>query len=173
MDAETLNIFHSEFKKRAHDLNIPYVESEIRQIAESKLESLFNIEPLYFNRDTEDFIAAAAAKNLAKTLSTQSDIDAAWASMAENFRDNAYWGFPTQVEKPQAPRTNTVKELAVYVWTMIQAFLIMKTVIFYYGLKSSSEDETKTGTNSLLFMLAVSFSFSSLLYFAWRKNRNK
>ncbi|MNL31021.1 hypothetical protein D3C87_1527900 [compost metagenome] len=118
-------------------------------------------------------MAASAAKNLAQNLSAGAEKDAAWSLLETNFKENSYWGFPTQKEKSNAPRTNTVKELAIYTWTMIQAFLVMKTVIFYFGLKSASDDESKYGANTLLLLLAISFSFSSLLFFAWRKNRQK
>jgi hypothetical protein len=171
MDLETQKLFVSEFKKRAEAFHLTYSVVELEKLASERLPLLMHIEPLYFTKDTEDFVASAAAKNLAQIVYETGDWNAAWSSLEKSFRDNNYWAFPTVNEKPKSGRINSVKELRSYITTFIMSMVIMKAVIYYYGLKSSSEEGS--GANTFILLAALAFSFCSLVFFAWKKSRKR
>ncbi|MNK12116.1 hypothetical protein D3C87_301730 [compost metagenome] len=96
--------------------------------------------------------------------------DLAWNDVVQDFKNNKYWGFTVHQEEQSEKRVNVTRELFAYIWTMVQALIIMKVVIFYFGLKSASEAEPM---DMVWLVLAIAFSFSSLFFFAWRKSRRK
>lgn len=164
--------FRQEFYKRAEQADLKFSEQDIHNIAERHLEDLTHIPGVFFDSDTKEFISVAAARHLAQTMAEHQTLSAkaGWDKVRQSFKNSKYWGFTTHTEEQSSKRVNVGRELFAYIWTMIQALLIMKVVIFYFGLKSAAESEPM---DMVWLVLAISFSFGSLFFFAWRKSRKK
>ncbi|MDG0815005.1 hypothetical protein [Bdellovibrio svalbardensis] len=171
-DSFYVETFKREFQKRATDLKLSFNQDSLNKISESHLEDLITIPGIFFDADTKDFISTAAGRSLAQELAQapQANLESLWPLVIESFKKNNYWGFPTYTEEQTQKRTEAFKELRSYIFTLIQAMIIMKVVIFYFGLKSASDAST---TDLIWTGLAIAFSFLSLFFFAWRKSRKK
>ncbi|HEY1078903.1 MAG TPA: hypothetical protein VGE46_02365 [Bdellovibrio sp.] len=96
-----------------------------------------------------------------------------WIEVVRDFHGD-YWGEVRLEKKEKNPQTEDQKifwELFSYIWVLIQAALIMKTVVFYFGIKSAQEEGVAEG--KWYVFLAIAFSFLSLSFFAFRKYRKK
>ncbi len=163
--------FKAEFLKRASDLKLSFDQDSLQKIAKSHLEDLTNIPGIFFDADTKEFISTAAGRSLAQVLSKtpRTDLQNLWPHVIESFR-TSYWGFTPFKEEQTQQRTDPYKELKSYIFILIQAMIVMKVVIFYFGLKGAADSST---TDKVITALAIAFSFSSLCFFAWRKSRKK
>lgn len=164
--------FKQEFTKRVSDLGLSFQQDSLNKIAETHLQDLINIPGIFFDADTKDFISTAAGRSLAQELSQapQAELENLWPKVIHSFKNNLYWGFTAHTEEQTQKRTDIYKELRSYIFILIQAMLVMKVVIFYFGLKSASDASTP---DLILTILAITFSFCSLFFFAWRKSRKK
>ena len=96
-----------------------------------------------------------------------------WTEVVRDFHSD-YWGevrLPKKEKKPQTEEQKIFWELFSYIWVLIQAALIMKTVVFYLGIKSAQDEGVADG--KWYVFLAIAFSFLSLSFFAYRKYRKK
>lgn len=112
-----------------------------------------------------------AMKKLASALRGESfqDYEAAWVEVVRDFHQN-YWGESRLLKKEKKPETEEKRifwELFAYIWALLQATLVTKTAIFYFGIKSA-QDESSEG--KIYVTLAILFSFVSLIWFAFRKS---
>ncbi|WP_413943199.1 hypothetical protein [Bdellovibrio sp. HCB-162] len=95
----------------------------------------------------------------------------AWTEVVRDFHDS-FWGEHRLAKKEKKPRTEEqiiFWELFSYIWILLQALFIVKTLIFYLGLKSAQEGTTD---GKISVALAILFSFVSLGWFAYRKSKN-
>lgn len=95
----------------------------------------------------------------------------AWTEVVRDFHDS-FWGEHRLAKKEKKPRTEEqiiFWELFSYIWILLQALFIVKTLIFYLGLKSAQEGTTD---GKVSVALAILFSFVSLGWFAYRKSKN-
>lgn len=102
---------------------------------------------------------------------SRSDYEEAWKEVVRDFHRN-YWGevrLKKKEKKPESQEKQIFWELFSYIWVMIQATLVTKTAVFYFGLKSAQEDSIE---GKVYVTLAILFSFVSLIWFAYRKSRN-
>jgi hypothetical protein len=94
----------------------------------------------------------------------------AWQEVVRDFHSD-FWGERRLAKKEKKPVTEEKKifwELFSYIWMMLQATLVTKTAVFYFGIKSASEDSSE---GKIYVVLAILFSFVSLLWFAYRKSK--
>lgn len=119
-------------------------------------------------------IRSEAMIKLASSLKGESlaDYQEAWAEVVRDFHRN-YWGEVRLLKKEKKPETEEKRifwELFSYIWILLQATLVTKTAIFYFGVKSAQED---TSEGKIYVLLAILFSFISLAWFAYRKSKAK
>jgi hypothetical protein len=94
-----------------------------------------------------------------------------WNEMVTDFHRQNFWGFSTQGQPPKKELTEeqrTTRELWPYIWVMIQSGIILKTVVYYFGIKSSNDPSPE---NVFFLTLALVTSAGTLIFFAWRKSR--
>lgn len=159
--------FLTEFSKRNSIVSVN--GEKLSVIAENHLEDLTNIPGVYFDTDTLTSISLSAARQLVGQLEQNYDLETAWSNIVQSFKKN-YWSYPTHNEPQSAVRINIGRELFAYIWAMVQALMIMKVVIFYLGLKSAADAGP---WDKFWVVAAISFSFGSLFFFAWRKTRKR
>ncbi|MBX2989361.1 MAG: hypothetical protein KF802_15845 [Bdellovibrionaceae bacterium] len=98
----------------------------------------------------------------------------AWTGVVRDFLSNRHWGFtPEKGAAPKRPKKELspqAKELIPYLWVFVQAAIIMKLVVYYFGLKAADDP---TVENKLVLLAVVAFSFGSLIHFAWRMHRKE
>lgn len=131
----------------------------------------------YFVESEADMIFQRALEKLQSRLNhpkTSAEIAQAWNEVCADFHGNQYWGFsPTRGAPPRKPLfklTSVEKELLPYVWAFAQAAIVMKVVIYYFGIRASHDT---TLSNNLFVGFAILFSFGSLFFFAWRHHKKQ
>ncbi|MFN8791957.1 MAG: hypothetical protein ACK5Y2_10935 [Bdellovibrionales bacterium] len=142
---------------------------ELEQIAEGHLETLTAVRSGYFEPEDLPRLSTEAGRRLATQFLLQNHrhLKTAWQSVAEDFHRNQYWGFKTQDSRPRGKRKEK-NEVASFLWTLFQAAVLMKFIILYFGINAAEQESEwhYTGLGLALFV-----SFSSLLYFAYRKSK--
>ena len=99
-------------------------------------------------------------------------IDEAWITVVRSFHQDKFGQVPL-AKKPVKALTQEQKnsrELFFYLWVLLQATLVTKTIVFYFGIKSAKEG---TVEGKLWVILAILFSIGSLTFFAYRNYRKK
>jgi len=142
---------------------------ELEQIAKGHLDTLTAIRSGYFESEDLPRLSAEAGRRLATQFLMQNhrDLKAAWQRVAEDFHHNQHWGFKTQENRPRAKKKDK-NEVASFLWTLFQAAVLMKFIILYFGI-NAAEQESQWHYVGLGIALFV--SFSSLLFFAYRKSK--
>lgn len=134
---------------------------------------LFGGLPYFFELHTQDLIYKKAEQLFIQKLNSGQNPDEAWALVVKSFHVEKYWGFMPTTVKPKnedSAETKNAKEAFSYLWTAVQATLILKVIIYFFGLKLAQEN---TPENWAYFLGSLSFSWGSLFFFAWRKHRQK
>jgi hypothetical protein len=163
---------------RFEDLNLtPEAQAYLREIEKNLKSDLAAPANLYYSHEVFEELSQTALKKL-KTrlsqLSTPVDLEAlrsAWRETVMDYYKSNNWGFQAQTIKP--PRILTEddkvrKELWPYIWVVIQSMIILKTVVYYFGIQASDDPST---LNKVLLCLALGTSAFTLIFFAWRKSR--
>lgn len=97
-----------------------------------------------------------------------------WNDIVADFHRGGYWGrkpFPGPAPKEKKPLTEEQrrrKELLPYIWAFVQSTIIMKLVIYYFGINSADDPSL---FNYIGLGLGIFISFFSLFFFAWRHHR--
>ncbi|MCE3009840.1 MAG: hypothetical protein LW875_04430 [Proteobacteria bacterium] len=88
-----------------------------------------------------------------------------------DFHRSRYWGFSGSRQKPLEPpkSPSASRQIAVYFWTAFQALIVLKVIIYFFGLRVAQDN---TLENWVYLIVAVAFSWTSLFFFAWRKHRD-
>lgn len=95
----------------------------------------------------------------------------AWAAIVTDYHRSGHWGYGGQTEKPPVVLTEQQqirREMWPYIWVVIQSMIILKTIVYYFGIKSSDDPTTE---NKIYLALALGTSAFTLIFFAWRKSR--
>lgn len=126
-----------------------------------------------WSESSENIFRHMAMEKLAKSVhgTSREDYQKAWNETVRDFHQN-YWGEKRLLKKEKKPKTEEQKifwELFSYIWMMLQATLVVKTAVFYFGIKSANEDSSE---GKIYVTLAILFSFVSLFFFAYRKSKN-
>lgn len=99
-------------------------------------------------------------------------ISEAWPFVVRDFHQS-YWGEIRLAKKEVKPQTQEQKifwELFAYIWALIQASLITKTAVFYFGINSAAQDSE---SGRIWVVVAIAYSFISLMWFARRHSKKK
>lgn len=169
----------SLFLQTYQELNNSDTDLEIREIAKNHLLDLSPPAGLYFSVETQDLITKEAAQRLAQAIPqtiAQPELSKAtlWLQIVTDFHRGKNWGHQANLKaKPTGPLTQEQKvrrELFPYVWALVQAVVIMKAAVYYFGMQSSNEPSLQ---NDVLFAIALTISFGSLFVFAWRKSHHE
>lgn len=110
-------------------------------------------------------------EELAKMPSAQKsadDVRKAWNAVVTDFHRNNYWNFePTFEKRPKVLTQDqkTFREMFPYVWAVIQSGIVLKTAVYYFGIRSSTDPSTE---NHIFLYLALATSAGTLIFFAWR-----
>lgn len=134
---------------------------------------LFGGLPYFFEDSTQDLIREKAQQLYQDKLQIRNDPTEAWAQVVASFHRENHWGFSATTIKPKkvdSEDTKNAKEAFSYLWTAVQATLILKVVIYFFGLRLAQDN---TPENWAYFLGSLSFSWGSLFFFAWRKHRKK
>jgi len=131
----------------------------------------------YFSLENQEKISQEAARKLSQALQGKqpSEIGIAlvreeWQKIVADFYRQNAWGYTTQKQKPPKVLTKDQKitrELAPYIWAVFQAWIVMKLVIYYFGMEAADNPED----SHIFLYLGLGFSFCSLVFFAWRKSK--
>ncbi len=133
-------------------------------------DDLFGGLTVYFSEETETAIVEEAQKRL---LAIDPNDNLAYQKMILSFHQQSYWGFPFLTQRPKKSLTQeqkSSKEAFSYLWTAVQATLILKVVIYFFGLRLAQDN---TLENWAYFLGFLTFSWGNLFFFAWRKHRRK
>ncbi|MGZ3803993.1 MAG: hypothetical protein ACXVB4_07285 [Pseudobdellovibrionaceae bacterium] len=172
------SVFITAFKRAVswESLNAE-AQAFIEALSKQQKQDFASIGGGYFSSESQEFIAKEAASILAKSISEmklseigRETLQVEWQKIVTDFYQHQYWGQVPQLKKPAKVLTEEQKrtrELASYIWAAFQAWIVMKLVIFYFGLEAADEPQE---THWWLY-LAILFSFGSLIFFAWRKIR--
>lgn len=96
----------------------------------------------------------------------------AWPLVVRDFHQS-HWGEARLAKKEVKPQTQEQKifwELFAYIWALIQASLITKTAVFYFGINSAAQD---SASGRIWVGVAIAYSFLSLMWFARRHSKKK
>jgi hypothetical protein len=156
---------------------MPEAQAYLAEIGKNLKSDLQAPSSVYYSHETFDLLSKMALEKLharLQVLSGPIDLSAlrtAWQEVVTDYYRSDCWGFQPQTEKPPKILTEddkVRKELWPYIWVVIQSMIILKTVVYYFGIKSSDDPST---TNKVLLGLALGTSAFTLIFFAWRKSR--
>ncbi|HEY8272707.1 MAG TPA: hypothetical protein VIG33_17565 [Pseudobdellovibrionaceae bacterium] len=170
------NIFMDSFK-REFDLGSMTAEAQdlVKTMSKQQNADFASSSGGHFSAESREFIAKESAFRLVKALSsknaTEVDRDLLqqeWNKIVRDFYQLNFWGQVPQKSKPAKVKTEEQKrmrELAAYIWVAFQAWIVMKLIIFYFGIEAADNPQE----SHWLLYAAILFSFGSLVLFAWRK----
>lgn len=160
------------------DLNLtPEAQAYLREIEKNLKSDLAAPSNLYYSHETFEQLSKAALEKLKQRLTPLagpielSVLRDAWHKTVTDYYQSNSWGFQPQATKPPKILTEddkVRKELWPYIWVVIQSMIILKTIVYYFGIKSSDDP---TPLNKALLGLALGTSAFTLIFFAWRKSR--
>lgn len=170
LDQVFLNAFKASY---AFDGLTTELQAFVQELSKQLKSDFASSDGGYFSLETQEAIAQEAAKRLVQALTanpqiSRSELQKEWAGIVADFYRSQSWGHKTQKEKPKAVLTQDQKilrEIAPYIWAAFQAWVVMKLVIYYFGIEAADNpDETP-----VFLYVGIAFSFCSLVFFAWRK----
>lgn len=125
----------------------------------------------YFTNEDRLQITKKAAELLSENLKTMPQ-EEAWPSVIRDFIQHN-WGFQSISRKPKIKKTEDQEifwKIFKYVWAFIQSMFIIKTAVYFFGIKATNDpDEMSIGWMWLFFAIST----ASLAYFAYRNRHDK
>lgn len=114
-----------------------------------------------------------------RRLEEQSPVDETrrrelWHEIVVDFHRSRFWGrtpTPGRAPKEKKPISEERKRwrlLFPYIWAFLQATIVMKLVIYYFGINSADDPSV---FNYVGLGVGIFLSFASLIFFAWRHHR--
>lgn len=155
----------------------PEADSFLQEIIQNIPQDLSPDSPGYFSHETQELLLQDAGQRLAKLLSaapqpvTFHDLRAGWDTVLVDYHRNNNWNYPTQSQKPEKILTQDQKnsrELFSYVWMMLRSLILLKTVVYYYGMHTATEPSTY---HSVLLYVSLLLLLANMVYFVWKKSR--
>lgn len=149
-------------------------EPILKEIAQ-KAEADFKPFDRFFQDEQLTTIVQQASE---KTFAHIEKIDAneirqKWSLVVVDFHRNQYWGHQPTSLKPKRPHSSEQKirrELFSYIWVFFQSMIVLKTAVYFFGLEYADKREP---INLFFLLAAITTSFSSLIFFAYRKSRKQ
>ncbi|WII73214.1 hypothetical protein QJS83_04925 [Bdellovibrio sp. 22V] len=147
----------------------------LQQLEKSIAQDLWGSVGGIWSEASINVFRQTAMQKLAEQLqkNPQMKVSEAWTEVVRDFHQHSAWGETRLLKKEKKPETEEDRifwELFSYIWILLQATFIVKTVIFYFGIKSAAEDSSE---GRVYVVLAMLFSVVSLGWFAYRKSRRK
>lgn len=144
----------------------------LRELESSASEDLWKSAGGHWSESSIEKIRLTAMKRLAEELlgDSASDYQQSWALVVRDFH-TSFWDECRLQKKEKKKQTEEQKifwELFSYIWMLLQAALVTKTAVFYFGIKSTEDRGTE---GKVYVVLAILFSFASLMFFAYRKSK--
>jgi len=143
------------------------IEKNIEADLFSNLGGHFNSEDLRRLRDQ-----LSSQMQSRKTQDLDRSWSQIWGDVMEEFHRSKYWGLSLQRgAAPSPPPTEEQKvrrELWTYIWALVQSTIILKFVIYYFGIRAAEEHDEELKVYLYLF---IGISFLSLFFFAYRKRK--
>lgn len=161
-----------------NDLNLTSeAQAYLREIEKNFKSDLAAPSNLFYSHETFDLLGQTAREKLkSRLLLLPAPIELAalrqaWHETVTDYYTSNNWGFTPQTAKPPKILTEddkVRKELWPYIWVVIQSMIILKTIVYYFGIQASDDPST---LNKVLLCLALGTSAFTLIFFAWRKSR--
>lgn len=157
----------------------PEAQAYLKELEKNLKSDLAAPSGLFYSHETFADLSKTAFTKLHTRLSTQpapielDTLRAQWQEVVTDYYRSGCWGFQTQSQKPPKILTEddlVRKELWPYIWVVIQSMIILKTIVYYFGIESSNDP---TPLNKALLGLAIGTSAFTLIFFAWRKYRKE
>lgn len=157
----------------------PEAQAYLKELEKNIKSDLAAPSGLFYSHETFAELSKAAYEKLYARLSTKNApisldiLRTEWQEVVTDYYRSGCWGFQTQSQKPPKILTEddlVRKELWPYIWVVIQSMIILKTIVYYFGIKSSDDP---TPLNRALLGLALGTSAFTLIFFAWRKGRKE
>ncbi|MGE0632530.1 MAG: hypothetical protein AB7O96_08990 [Pseudobdellovibrionaceae bacterium] len=92
-----------------------------------------------------------------------------WQEVVQDFYANDHWGLILTHQKPKK-ENKMFEEGWPYVWGFFQTAILMKVVVYYFGLDVAKEP---TLENKLTLIGLLSFSACSMAFTAWKISRRE
>ncbi len=154
----------------------PFIQKQIQEIAQNHLLDLTSISRGYFSFETQFKITESAAMRLKDNLAAESsELDASklqslWVAIVRDFHSQNYWGLETVREKPKKEKAvdPVHRELFPYIWAFVQSAIIMKVVVYFFGIRYTRDQSNE---NWWYITLALLTAGGSLVWFAFRHHR--
>ncbi len=155
-----------------HRTLAPEAEQFIKALEGTIKQDLWGSAGGYWSEESIERIRATAMTKLNAQLigGSVADVQQGWTEVVRDFH-RSNWGEVRLEKKPVKPETKEQKifwELFSYIWVLLQATLVTKTAVFYFGIKSAQEDDT---SGNVYVILAILFSFVSLGWFGYRRHK--
>lgn len=143
--------------------------SFLQRLEASLADDLWKSRGGHWSQESIDTFRRRAMHALARTQGQGQSLDEGWKSVVRDFHRSAWEEvpLPRREKKPPSEESRIFWELFPYIWVFLQAGIIMKMVVFYFGIRSV--DEAAEPTNPIWLYLAIAFSFGSLFLFAYRR----
>lgn len=146
----------------------------LKELEESIAQDLWKSAGGAWSSSSENIFRDLAMKKLAAQVRGESrqDFLSAWSDVVRDFHRN-YWNERRLLKKEVKPKTEEQKifwELFSYIWMLLQAALVTKTAVFYFGIRSTEDDSME---GKIYVILAILVSFGSLFFFAYRKSKKQ
>lgn len=131
----------------------------------------------YFTQEDQEKIQEQACLRLKEKLKGLAEpiggntLRQSWSEIVIDFHRNNFWNFHPQQHKPVkvlSEEQKTYREMWPYVWVLIQSGILLKTLVYYFGINASNDPSTE---NTVFLCLALATSAGTLIFFAWRKTR--
>lgn len=176
-----MSINHTDLFYKTLTQSVPnrsFTEAEqslLNSIAKNHLLDLTTNMTGYFDEELRRQVTIKAAEKLSEALQLNENslTTQLWQQIVIAYHRNGQWGIQ-RLKTPPPPipiKETPAREMFKYIWVFIQAGILMKAVVLYFGLHAASEDPS---SNSSLFLyFALAFSFGSMALFAWRLHRKE
>lgn len=97
---------------------------------------------------------------------TESSTRKFWQEVVQDFYQNNHWGLVLTHQPPPKLITNPVRhEIWPYIWGFFQTAILMKWVVYYFGLEMS---RAPTPEYTVIFYGLLGFTILSMTFTTWR-----
>ncbi|ASD65070.1 hypothetical protein B9G79_16595 [Bdellovibrio bacteriovorus] len=153
-------------------------ESYLKEIIQNLPQDLSPDRPGYYSHETKDLLLKDASERLALYLRgcpepiNFEDLRSGWNAVIVDYHRQNNWNYPTQPQKPEKKITQDqkiFKELFSYVWMMMRSLILLKTVVYYYGMHTATDPGTY---HTVMLYGALLLLLANMVHFIWKKSRN-
>ncbi len=152
-----------------HENNL---DAHIQEISKNYWLDLTAHLSTYFSNENRLKITEKAGFLFSVNLSRLS-LEEAWPAVVRDFLANDFWGFQSQVNKPEKKKTEEQQifwKFFKYTWAFIQSMFIIKTAVYFFGIEATAHPEETSIAWMWLFFAISTFS---LFWFAYRNRHDK